>query len=71
MIYNTVTSTLSKREIEILQHIADGYDYKEIAEKLFLSSETVAAHKKNILRKMPAKNAANAVKIAMNMKLIL
>jgi DNA-binding NarL/FixJ family response regulator len=56
---------LSQREIEIITLIADGFDYKQIAEKLFLSPETISSHKKNILSKLKAKNAANLVKIAM------
>ncbi|CAN5540443.1 hypothetical protein BH11BAC1_BH11BAC1_23740 [soil metagenome] len=61
---------LSPREIEIIFLISEGLDYKEIAEKLFLSHTTIASHKKRILKKANAKNAAHLVKIAMLNKYI-
>jgi len=49
---------LSIREIEILGLIMLGYTNHEIAEKLFISYETVKSHRKNILMKTGAKNTA-------------
>ncbi len=52
---------LSKREIEIVSHLANGLTTKEIAEKLFLSNHTVDTHRRNILRKSAVKNTAQLV----------
>jgi DNA-binding NarL/FixJ family response regulator len=49
---------LSIREIEILGLIMQGLTNHEIAEKLFISFETVRSHRKNILEKTGAKNTA-------------
>jgi DNA-binding CsgD family transcriptional regulator len=49
---------LSIREIEILGLIMQGLTNNEIAEKLFISYETVKSHRKNILEKTGAKNTA-------------
>jgi DNA-binding NarL/FixJ family response regulator len=43
---------LTRREFEIVSHIACGASNKEIAEKLFISEKTVKNHVSNILRKM-------------------
>lgn len=42
------TYNLSKRELEILQLIKDGYNSQEVAEKLNVSKNTVLTHRKNI-----------------------
>ncbi len=49
---------LSLREIEVLGLIMQGLTNNEIAEKLFVSYETVKSHRKNILLKTGAKNTA-------------
>lgn len=51
-------SKLSIREIEVLGLIMQGLTNNEIAEKLFISYETVKSHRKNILEKTGAKNTA-------------
>jgi len=51
----------TKQELRIIQLIAEGYSYKEIAEKLFISEKTVKTHKNNILFKSTAKNSAELV----------
>jgi len=43
---------LSKRELEIARHIADGMSNKEIASQCFLSERTVETHASNILNKL-------------------
>jgi len=43
---------LSKRETEVLQLIAQGYTNPQIATTLYISSQTVAVHRKNIMRKL-------------------
>jgi DNA-binding NarL/FixJ family response regulator len=43
---------LTPREREVLQHIARGYMYKEIAHRLSISTKTVEAHVSSVLRKL-------------------
>lgn len=43
---------LTPREREVLQHIARGYMYKEIAQRLAISAKTVEAHVSAVLRKL-------------------
>jgi DNA-binding NarL/FixJ family response regulator len=43
---------LTPREREVLQHIARGYMYKEIALRLSISAKTVEAHVSSVLRKL-------------------
>jgi DNA-binding CsgD family transcriptional regulator len=49
---------LSIREVEILGLIMQGLTNHEIADKLFISYETVKSHRRNILEKTGAKNTA-------------
>lgn len=53
---------LSKREREIIKLISQGYNTKQIADKLFISFHTVKTHRKNILTKTNTKNAAELIK---------
>lgn len=57
-------SVLSKRELEVLGLIAEGFTNAEIADKLFTSKRTIETHRQNILEKTNAKNTANLVKYA-------
>ncbi len=47
---------LTSREREVLRHIARGYMYKEIAQRLGISSKTVEAHVSAVLRKLQLSN---------------
>ncbi|MGZ5383159.1 MAG: response regulator [Acidimicrobiia bacterium] len=47
---------LTKREREVLQHLARAYTYREIAERLFISVKTVETHVSNVLRKLQLSN---------------
>lgn len=51
----------SEREIVILEAMAEGYTSKEIAEKLFISENTVEAHRKSLFYKLGARNVANLI----------
>jgi DNA-binding NarL/FixJ family response regulator len=62
--------SLSAREVEILKLLVDGYGYKQIAGKLFLSSHTVKKHVANIYNKLHVSSKAQAIKIANKDRLI-
>ncbi|MGA2667472.1 MAG: response regulator transcription factor [Ignavibacteria bacterium] len=61
---------LTKREIEILKFIAEGHSNQEIANKLFISYNTVDTHRKNIMHKLSIKNTAGLVRYAIEKGLI-
>lgn len=61
---------LSEREMEVLGCIANGLTTQEIAEKLFISKNTVETHRKNLLYKLQAKNTAELVNNAYKRRLI-
>jgi DNA-binding NarL/FixJ family response regulator len=56
--------TLSAREIEVLQHIAGGNRNRDIAQRLFISEETVKVHIKHIMEKLGAADRTQAIAIA-------
>lgn len=58
---NSIIFKLSDRETEILQRMADGLSSRSIATSLGISEDTVETHRKNIYRKIEAKNAAQAM----------
>ena len=62
--------TLTRRQSEILQAIADGRSTDDIAAQLDLSTETVRTHAKAILARLGARDRAHAVAIAMRGALI-
>ncbi|MBP3511836.1 MAG: response regulator transcription factor [Prevotella sp.] len=51
----------SQREMEVLNAIANGYTSKEIAARLFISENTVEAHRKSLFTKLEARNIADLV----------
>ncbi|UOQ54613.1 response regulator [Hymenobacter cellulosivorans] len=55
---------LSRREMEVLQLIAEGMTNAEIADKLFTSKRTVETHRQNIIEKTQAKNTAALIRYA-------
>ena len=63
-------TTLSEREIEITQHIADGLTSRKIADKLFISPHTVQTHRKNIMRKLKVNSVTELVVYAMKTGLV-
>jgi DNA-binding NarL/FixJ family response regulator len=54
-------SLLSPRERQILGLLADGHSGAEIAQELFLSTETVRTHVRNAVRKLGARTRTQAV----------
>jgi DNA-binding NarL/FixJ family response regulator len=69
-ISNPELAQLTDREKEVLKLIAREYSTKQIAEELFISSNTVETHRKNIMSKINAKNMAGLVKYALQTGLI-
>lgn len=63
-------SSLSVREMEVLQLTAGGNSNKRIALKLEISEETVKAHMKNIFTKLMANDRTHAVTIALRRGII-
>ncbi|MEO8759463.1 MAG: response regulator transcription factor, partial [Bacteroidia bacterium] len=61
---------LTRREKEVLEHIANGLTNQEIADKLFLDVTTINSHRKNMLTKFDVKNTAALVKLALSNNLI-
>lgn len=67
---NEFESLLSQREIEILGLIADGYSYKEIADKLIISSSTVHSHRNNLMKKLGLSTRRELIQYARQQGLI-
>ncbi len=65
-----IIAHLTIREKEVLKLIALEYNTNEIAEELFISTNTVETHRKNLLSKLNAKNIAGLVKFAIQTGLI-
>jgi DNA-binding NarL/FixJ family response regulator len=63
-------ATLSERETEVLRHVAGGNRNREIAERLFISEETVKVHIKHIMEKLGASDRTQAVAIAVRRGII-
>jgi DNA-binding NarL/FixJ family response regulator len=62
--------TLTPREREVLQLIARGYKYKEIAARLHLSVKTIEAHVSSVLRKLQLSSRAELTRWAHERRLI-
>lgn len=56
--------SLTTREVEIVQLIADGHTTNEIADKLFISPKTVNNHRTNILTKLKVRNSMELIRYA-------
>jgi DNA-binding NarL/FixJ family response regulator len=61
---------LTAREIEVLQQISGGNRNRDIADKLFISEETVKVHVKHIMEKLGANDRTQAVAIAIKRGII-
>ena len=61
---------LTPREREILQLLADGMSNVDVAQKLFISQETVKSHVRHILSKLEADTRTQAVAIALREAMI-
>ena len=61
---------LTRREIEVLELIAEGMTNNTIAQKLFISITTVDTHRKNLLAKLEVNNTAALIRRATQLELI-
>ena len=58
---NTQSDALTARENEILQLLADGFRYKEIADKINIKTDTVRTHIRNIYQKLEVQSRMEAI----------
>ena len=61
---------LTEREIEVLNQVAGGNRNRDIAEKLFITEETVKVHLKHIMEKLGASDRTQAVAIGIRRGII-
>ncbi|MGY3215067.1 response regulator [Mucilaginibacter sp. HD30] len=64
------TVDFSKREMEVLQLIADGYTNEEAADKLFTSRRTVEGHRQSMINKTGTRNTPALIRFAMRRGII-
>ena len=65
-----VDNQLSDREMEILKEVVKGYNHHEIAEKLFISPNTVRTHVNNIYKKLHLNSRSQIMNLAYKNKWI-
>jgi DNA-binding CsgD family transcriptional regulator len=61
---------ISKRELEVLQLMAEGLSNQEIASRLFVSLNTIKSHSSNVFEKLEVKRRTQAIEIAKKLELI-
>ncbi len=61
---------ISKRELEVLQLMAGGLSNKEIAERLFVSLNTIKTHSSNLFFKLDVERRTQAIEKAKRLKII-
>ena len=61
---------LGQREQEVLQCLVDGLSYKQVADQLGISTNTVRTHIKALYRKLQVQNVAEAVSRAIRQRLV-
>ncbi len=66
----TIKQKLTKRESEILELLTQGLSNKHIADKLYISDQTVGVHRKNMMRKLGIRNTASLIKYALENHLV-
>jgi two-component system, NarL family, response regulator DegU len=66
----TVATSLSTREVEVLQLFADGFSTVEVGERLYISAKTVKNHLASIYEKLDARDRTQAVLNAVRMGII-
>ena len=61
---------LTIREKEVLRYLTEGKGNKAIADRLYISTETVKSHIKNIFKKLNVTNRVEAVRVVMDQKIL-
>ncbi|MGB3714319.1 MAG: response regulator transcription factor [Candidatus Promineifilaceae bacterium] len=61
---------LTNREMEVLVLLVEGLNNRQIAERLFVSRSTAKAHVSHILEKLEVSNRAEAITLALRLKLV-
>jgi DNA-binding NarL/FixJ family response regulator len=59
-----IYKSFTRREVEVLEYICQGYTDKEIGEKCFISSRTAGGHRYNLLKKTKCKNSLGLIYFA-------
>lgn len=67
---STTDYELTKREVEVLEHLSKGLNYNEISDNLNISSGTVRKHVENTYRKLQVHNKMEAVALAQKERII-
>ena len=62
----TIVQLFSISERNVLKHLAKGHSNRQIAEIMCLSIRTIETHRKNMIKKIEAKNTANLIYLAMS-----
>ncbi len=68
--YDPFKLGLSKREVEVLELLAQGFSNQEVADKLFVSLNTTKTHISNIYSKLNVKRRTQAIQKARDLALI-
>ena len=62
--YTERIRSFTKREMEVLILIGEGFSTKRIAQELFISISTVETHRRHLLEKMQVKNSVELIRQA-------
>ncbi|MFN0035003.1 MAG: LuxR C-terminal-related transcriptional regulator [Saprospiraceae bacterium] len=61
---------LTRREVEVMKLIGQALTNKEIADRIFISDQTVSVHRKNIMRKLKVNSTGALIKLAFENRLV-
>lgn len=62
---------LSRRELEVLRLVCDGYSSHEIAETLEIGKKTVDTHRSSIMKKLGVENTSQLIKFAIKNRIVI
>ena len=69
-VVSTIPFEVTSREIEVLQLLVDGFNYRDIGDKLFISHNTVKKHVANVYDKLQVTSKAQAIKLIHHFNLL-